>query len=75
MCCSMKRFALVSLLFFTVLFVSTGFVFSEQLTWRLQVVMLKLDGRVDDISWSELLQWMAPGSPIYLQQLLVYPAR
>jgi len=41
--------------------------------WRAQVVMLKVRGRLPEISWGELLPMLHPSSPVYLEPLVENP--
>jgi alcohol dehydrogenase (cytochrome c) len=37
--------------------------------WRLRVIALKVGGRLEDLSWVEMLRWLRPRSPVYLGDL------
>ena len=39
------------------------------LRWRAEVFVMKSTGELDDLSWSEVVRWSKPGSPVYLGEL------
>jgi alcohol dehydrogenase (cytochrome c) len=46
---------------------------SDALEWRARVVYAKLSGTLPEIPYRELITWLAPGSPVYLEPLAANP--
>lgn len=44
------------------------------LQWRAQVILHKLRGQLEDLSLAEVLRWLRPGSPVYLEGLATNPS-
>ena len=46
---------------------------SEALRWRAGVVHAKLVGTLPEVPFREIVRWLAPGSPVYLEPLAENP--
>jgi alcohol dehydrogenase (cytochrome c) len=46
---------------------------SNDLAWRALVIRSKMLGEIPEIPLRELVRWLAPGSPVYLESLSAHP--
>jgi alcohol dehydrogenase (cytochrome c) len=74
---SPRRLALASslglILLAGVAFVTAPFVAPPEVQWRLQVVRAKVRGDLGEIPLRNLIAWLAPGSPVYLEAVAENP--
>src|SRR6266550_34945 len=74
---SLRRLALASSLGLILLagaaFVTAPFVAPPEVQWRLQVVRAKVRGDLGEIPVRNLIAWLAPGSPVYLEAVAENP--
>jgi alcohol dehydrogenase (cytochrome c) len=74
---SPRRLALTSslglVLLFGAAFVAALFVAPPELQWRLRVVQAKVRGNLGEIPLRNLIAWLAPGSPVYLEGVAENP--
>jgi alcohol dehydrogenase (cytochrome c) len=74
---TLRRLALTSslglILLFGVAFVAALFVAPPDVQWRLQVVQAKVRGDLGEIPLRNLIAWLAPGSPVYLEAVAENP--
>ncbi len=69
----MKRFFIVVTVLFSLAVVAVGaaVLTVPQLKWRGQLLMMKAQGRIFELSWGELVSMLRPGSGYYLEGLIV----
>lgn len=53
--------------------VAGAYFVGDPVAWRAQFVLEKLTGKFPEVTWSESVRWMLPGSPVYLDRLLDDP--
>ena len=74
---SPRRLALTSglglILLFGAAFVAALFVAPPEVQWRLRVVQAKVRGNLGEIPLRNLIAWLAPGSPVYLEGVAENP--
>src|SRR5712671_4957040 len=74
---SPRRLALTSglglILLFGAAFVAALFVAPPGVQWRLRVVQAKVRGNLGEIPLRNLIAWLAPGSPVYLEGVAENP--
>jgi alcohol dehydrogenase (cytochrome c) len=74
---SPRRLALASslglILLFGAAFVAALFVAPPEVQWRLRVVQAKVRGNLGEIPLRNLIAWLAPGSPVYLEGVAENP--
>jgi alcohol dehydrogenase (cytochrome c) len=74
---SPRRLALASsvglILLFGAAFVAALFVAPPEVQWRLRVVQAKVRGDLGEIPLHNLIAWLAPGSPVYLEGVAENP--
>lgn len=44
-----------------------------ELRWRAKVISLKMSGNLPDVAMLDMLRWLAPGSPVYLEKVAESP--
>lgn len=67
----MKRLAIIVASMAAILAVAV--VSSDGLRWRSQILLHKASGEITELSWSEIIGWMGPDGPVYLDLLLYNP--
>lgn len=71
-----RTLLLVGLLLVTggIIVIGAYVVLTPELHWRSQVILNKVQGKVSDLSLGEILRWIKPGSPVYLEGLAKNPS-